>query len=63
MGLDQSAFRTRDGARQDCVARAESGLIEAHLGLCLIKQRVPRPGRGRSGGFRTDLDRVAERVA
>ncbi|BAQ44914.1 MULTISPECIES: type II toxin-antitoxin system RelE/ParE family toxin [Methylobacterium] len=44
-----------DAVLASAVARAESGLIDAHLGLCLIKQRVPRPGQGRSGGFRTIL--------
>jgi hypothetical protein len=37
----------------DAVARAERGLIDANLGSGVIKQRVPRPGQGRSGGFRT----------
>jgi hypothetical protein len=32
---------------------AERGLIDADLGGSLIKQRVARPGQGRSGGFRT----------
>ena len=32
--------------------RAERGLIDADLGGCLIKQRVPRKGQGRRGGFR-----------
>lgn len=44
-----------DAALADAVMRAESGLIDANLGLCLIKQRVARPGQGRSGGFRTIL--------
>ena len=35
------------------VTRAERGLIDARLGGCLVKQRVARPGEGRSGGFRT----------
>ena len=39
----------------DAVARAERGLIDADLGGGLIKQRVARPGQGRSGGFRTLL--------
>ena len=39
----------------DAVARAERGTIDAHLGGGLIKQRVARPGQGRSGGFRTLL--------
>lgn len=33
--------------------RAERGLIDAHLGGGLIKQRVARRSQGRSGGFRT----------
>jgi hypothetical protein len=32
---------------------AESGLIAAELGGGLIKLRVARPGRGKSGGYRT----------
>lgn len=39
----------------DAVARAERGTIDADLGGGLIKQRVARPGQGRSGGFRTLL--------
>jgi len=37
----------------EAVRRAERGLIDAALGGGLIKQRVERPGAGRSGGFRT----------
>ena len=33
--------------------RARRGLIDADLGGGLIKQRLPRPGQGRSGGFRS----------
>ena len=39
----------------EAVARAENGLIDADLGGGLIKQRVARPGKGRSGGYRTVL--------
>jgi hypothetical protein len=35
------------------VERATLGLIDANLGGGLIKQRVARPGQGRSRGFRT----------
>jgi hypothetical protein len=35
-------------------------LIDADLGGGLIKQRVPRPGQGRSGGYRTILAYQAE---
>lgn len=31
---------------------AESGLIDADLGGGVIKQRVARPGEGKSGGYR-----------
>lgn len=37
----------------DAIERADRGLIDADLGGGLIKQRVARPGAGRSGGFRT----------
>lgn len=33
--------------------RAESGLIDADLGGGVVKQRVARPGQGKSGGYRT----------
>ena len=35
------------------ISRAERDLIDAHLGPALIKQRIPRQGQGRSGGFRS----------
>lgn len=33
-------------------AAIEAGLVDARLGGCLVKQRVARPGSGKSGGFR-----------
>lgn len=39
----------------EAVKRASDGLIDADLGGGLIKQRVARPGQGRSGGYRTIL--------
>lgn len=42
-----------DAALGQAVDRAEMGLIDADLGGGLIKQRVARPGGGKSGGFRT----------
>jgi hypothetical protein len=36
----------------EAVERAERGLIDADLGEGLIKQRIPRPNEGRSGGYR-----------
>jgi hypothetical protein len=37
----------------EAVDRAVRGLIDADLGGGLIKQRIARPGQGRSGGYRT----------
>lgn len=44
--------RIRDASLKEAVERAERGLIDADLGGGLIKQRIARPGQGRSGGFR-----------
>jgi len=35
------------------IREAERGLIAADLGGGMIKQRIARPGQGKSGGFRT----------
>jgi len=43
----------KDAMLCDAIERAERGLIDADLGAGLIKQRVARPGAGRSGGYRT----------
>jgi hypothetical protein len=37
----------------EAIARAEMGLVDADLGGGLIKQRIARAGKGRSGGYRT----------
>jgi len=42
-----------DESLKDAVDRAEKGTVDADLGGGLIKQRVARPNKGRSGGFRT----------
>lgn len=42
-----------EAALREAVRRAEQGLIDADLGGGVIKQRVARPGQGRSGGYRT----------
>jgi hypothetical protein len=54
-GFARFARRQRidDDALCEAIPRAERGLIDADLGGGVIKQRVPRPGQGRSGGFRT----------
>ena len=42
-----------DQSLVDAVDRAARGLVDADLGGGLIKQRIARPGQGRSGGYRT----------
>jgi hypothetical protein len=53
-GLVRFARRERiaDTSLKEAIERAERGLIDADLGGGLIKQRLARPGQGRSGGFR-----------
>jgi hypothetical protein len=47
----------------EAIERANRGLIDADLGGGVIKQRVARPGQGRSGGYRTlILFRVGSRA-
>lgn len=41
-----------DESLREAIERADRGLIDADLGGGLIKQRIARPGQGRSGGFR-----------
>ena len=47
--------RIADAALCDAVMRAEKGQIDADLGGSVLKQRVARPGAGRSGGYRVIL--------
>jgi len=42
-----------DTTLRKAVDDAERGLMDAKLGGGVIKQRVARPGKGKSGGFRT----------
>ena len=44
-----------DAALCEAVSRVDGGLVDADLGSGLLKQRVARPGGGRSGGYRTIL--------
>jgi len=44
--------RISDASLKGVIERAERGMIDVDLGGGLIKQRVARPGQGRSGGFR-----------
>ena len=45
--------RIADALLVEAISRAERGLIDADLGGGVIKQRIARPGQGRSGGYRT----------
>jgi hypothetical protein len=49
----QRRERIADRALVEALLAAERGLVDADLGGGLIKQRVARPGQGKSGGFRT----------
>jgi hypothetical protein len=49
----QRRERIDDTSLSKAVHRIEAGLIDADLGGGLIKQRVARPGQGKSGGYRT----------
>lgn len=62
-----SKFARKEGITdkklRKAVEDAERGLIDADYGGGVIKQRVARPGEGKSGGFRTIiLYRRAERA-
>ena len=53
--MERHARRERisDANLSEAIKRAEMGLVDADLGGGLIKQRVARAGKGRSGGYRT----------
>ncbi len=42
-----------DGVLREAIVRAEKGQIDAGLGGEVIKQRISRPGQGKSKGYRT----------
>ena len=42
-----------DSALLSAIAQIEAGVIDADLGGHVIKQRIARPGQGKSGGYRT----------
>ena len=50
---DAAKQKISDDDLREAVSRAERDLIDAQMGLALIKQRIPRRGQGRSGGFRS----------
>jgi hypothetical protein len=45
--------KIKDSVLKDAVARAKRGIIDAELGGGVIKQRLARPGQGKSGGYRS----------
>jgi hypothetical protein len=49
----QRRERIADRALAKAVQSAEQGLVDADLRGGLIKQRIARPGQGKSGGYRT----------
>jgi hypothetical protein len=49
----QRRERIADTTLAEAILAAERGLVDADLGGGLIKQRIARPGQGKSGGFRT----------
>jgi len=49
----QRRERVSDNMLARAIERTEQGLVDADLGGGLVKQRVARPGQGKSGGFRT----------
>ncbi len=45
--------RIEDALLCEAIERADRGIVDADLGGHVIKQRVARPGQGRSSGYRT----------
>jgi hypothetical protein len=45
--------KIKDAVLKEAIVRAERGLIDADLGGGVFKQRLARPGQGRSGGYRS----------
>ncbi|MBF0552218.1 MAG: type II toxin-antitoxin system RelE/ParE family toxin [Deltaproteobacteria bacterium] len=44
--------RIEDISLHEAIERAERGIVDADLGGGVIKQRIPRRGQGRAGGYR-----------
>ena len=47
------AQKISDEALREAVLRVESGQVDADLGGGVVKQRIARPGQGKSKGYRT----------
>ncbi len=45
--------KINDQALKEAIARIAEGYVDADLGGNVLKQRIARPGQGRSGGYRT----------
>ena len=45
--------RIADAKLLEAIQNAEKGLVDADYGDGLIKQRIARPGEGKSGGYRS----------
>jgi hypothetical protein len=45
--------KLNDEVLRKAIEEAERGVISADLGSHIIKQRIARPGQGKSGGYRT----------
>ncbi|MDY6784408.1 MAG: type II toxin-antitoxin system RelE/ParE family toxin [Cyanobacteriota bacterium] len=45
--------KIKESVLTDAIARAEQGRVDTDLGGGVIKQRIARPGQGKSGGYRT----------
>jgi hypothetical protein len=53
LGRFARRFAISDAMLVEAIRRAEAGMVDADLGGGVIKQRIGRPGQGRSGGYRT----------
>jgi hypothetical protein len=45
--------KIKDSVLKAAIEMAEKGIIDADLGGGVIKQRIARPGQGKSGGYRS----------
>ena len=46
-------MKITNGELHEAIERAQRGIVDADLGGGIIKQRIPRLGAGRSGGYLT----------
>jgi hypothetical protein len=55
--------RISDVSLSEAVRRAVRGLVDADLGGGVIKQRIARPGRGRSAGYRALIAHRSDHIS